>query len=84
MINPINLSLLIDKLKINDKYKVEIISTDNDKISLIDKLSKLENQVFDFIKSQNNECANINEITNNEIKSKEGLYYSIINNGPQI
>ena len=80
VINPINLSLLIDKLKINDKYKVEIISTDNDKISFIDKLSKLENQVFDFIKSQNNECANINEITNNEIKSKEGLYYSIINN----
>ena len=29
VINPINLSLLIDKLKINDKYKVEIISTDN-------------------------------------------------------
>ena len=80
VINPINLSLLIDKLKINDKYKVEITSNDNTSITLVDKLSKLENQVFDFIKAQNNECTNINEITNNEINSKDGLYYAMINN----
>ena len=81
VINPINLSLLIDKLKINDKYKVEILSNNNDKISLVDKLSKIENQVFDFIKDQNNECTNINELTNNELKTKEGFYYAMINNG---
>ena len=81
VINPINLSLLIDKLKINDKYKIEILSNNNDKISLVDKLSKIENQVFDFIKDQNNECTNINELTNNELKTKEGFYYAMINNG---
>jgi hypothetical protein len=50
VINPINLSLLIDKLKINDKYTIEIPSS-NSKTSLIEKLSKLEGSVFDFIKT---------------------------------
>ena len=80
VINPILLSLLIDKLKINDKYKVEMILTDSPKTSLIKKLSKLENKVFDFIKSQNNDCSNINEVTKNEIISKDGFYYAIMNN----
>ena len=84
VMNPINLSLLIDKLKINDKYKVEIISSSNPKTSLIDILSKLENKVFDFISSQNNQCDNISEIIKNEIKPKNGFYYSIIQNALNI
>lgn len=76
VINPINLSLLIDKLKTNEKYKVDILSQ-SPKTSL---LENLDNKFFDFIKSQNNECLNINEITNNEIIPKEGFYYSILNN----
>ena len=80
VINPIILSLLIDKLKLNDKYKVELTSTNNSETSLLEKLSKSENTVFDFIKSQNNDCTNINELTKNEIVSKEGFYYSMINN----
>ena len=83
VINPINLSLLIDKLKINDKYTIEIPSS-NSKTSLIEKLSKLEGSVFDFIKTQNNDCSNINEITNNEINLKRGFYYSILNNALNI
>ena len=83
VINPINLSLLIDKLKINDKYKVEILSQ-NQTTSLLETLSKQENKFFDFFKTQNNECNNISEITNNEIAPKEGFYYSILNNQLQI
>ena len=80
VMNPIILSLLIDKLKINDKYKIEIISTLSSHTTLVEKLSSLENKVFDFIKTQNNDCSNISEITNNEIASKEGFCYSMINN----
>ena len=80
VMNPIMLSLLIDKLKINDLYKVELISSYNSKTELIEKLSKLGNKVFDFIKSQNNDCKNINKITNNEIIPKEGFNYSMLNN----
>ena len=84
VMNPIILSLLIDKLKINDKYKVEIISKDNSKESLVEKLSNLENKVFDFIKTQNNDCSDISEITKNEITTERGFYYSMINNGLNI
>ena len=84
VMNPINLSLLIDKLKINNKYKVEMISTSNSKTSLIENLSKLENKVFDFITSQNNQCDNISELTKDEIKQKNGFYYSIIQNSLNI
>ena len=80
VMNPIILSLLIDKLKINDKYKVEIISTFSPKTALIEKLTNLENTVFDFIKSQDNDCKNINEITKNKIMPKEGFSYSMMNN----
>ena len=84
VMNPINLSLLIDKLKINNKYKVEMISTSNSKTSLIDNLSKLENKVFDFISSQDNQCDNISELTKDEIKPKNGFYYSMIQNSLKI
>ena len=84
VMNPIILSLLIDKLKINDKYKVEIISKDNSKESLVEKLSNLENKVFDFIKTQNNDCSDISEITKNEITTERGFCYSMINNGLNI
>ena len=84
VMNPIILSLLIDKLKINDKYKVEIISKDNSKESLVEKLSNLENKVFDFIKTQYNDCSDISEITKNEITTERGFCYSMINNGLNI
>ena len=72
VMNPINLSLLIDKLKINDKYKVEVISSSNPKTSLIDILSKLENKVFDFISSQNNQCDNM--MNSVDLKDEEIAY----------
>ena len=80
MINEINLALLINSLKTNDKYKIEIINSSFESTSLIEKLSKLENIDFDFIKFINNNCLNIEEITNKEILSEQGNYYSIINN----
>ena len=40
----------------------------------------MENTVFDFIKSQDNDCKNINEITKNKIMPKEGFSYSMMNN----
>ena len=80
VINEINLALLINSLKTNDKYKIEIINSSFESTSLIEKLSKLENIDFDFIKFINNNCLNIEEITNKEILSEQGNYYSIINN----
>ena len=84
VINPIILSMLIDKLKINDKYQVELIPTNSSKTALIEKLSKLENKVFDFITSQNNDCNSINDVTNNEIMPSQGFSYSMINNSLNI
>ena len=79
VINGINIALLINGLKTNDKYKIEIINSGFES-SLIEKLSKLGNTEFDFIKLINNNCLNIEEITNNDILSERGNNYSIINN----
>ena len=79
VINEINLLLLINGLKTDDKYKIEILNSSFES-SIIEKLSKLENIEFDFIKIINNNCLNIEEITNNEILSEKGNNYSIINN----
>ena len=79
VISEINLVLLINDLKTNDKYKIEIFNSSFES-SLIEKLSKIENINFDFIKLINNNCLNIEEITNNEIIPEKGNYYSIINN----
>ena len=79
VINGINIALLINDLKTNDKYKIEIINSGFES-SLIEKLSKLGNTEFDFIKLINNNCLNIEEITNNDILSERGNNYSIINN----
>ena len=79
LINKINLSLLINTLKNDDKYKIEIINSSYE-TSLIDKFSKIENIDFDFIKSKNNNCLNIEEISNNEILPEINSFYAIINN----
>ena len=79
IINEINMGLLINSLKINDKYKIEIANSSFES-SLVGKISKLENIFFDFIESKNNECLNINEISNNEILPEENHYYSMIKN----
>ena len=79
IINEINLILLINSLKNNDKYKIEILKASFYSF-LIEKLSKLENDNFDFIKLINNNCLNIDEITNNALLPEEQNYYAIINN----
>ena len=79
IINEINIGLLINNLKINDKYKIEMTNSSFES-SLVGKISKLENIFFDFIESKNNECLNINEISNNEILPEENNYYSMIKN----
>ena len=83
VINEINLILLINNLKNNDKYKVEILNSSFYGIFL-EKLSNLDNQYFDFIKLKNNNCLNIEEITNNEIIAEREYNYSIINNNINI
>ena len=79
IINEINLILLTNDLRNNDKYKIEILKSSFDS-SLIEKLSNLDNTNFDFIKLKNNNCLNICEITDNQIIPKKSNYYSIFNN----
>ena len=78
LINELNLILLINNLKNNDKYIIEILNSSFDS-SLIEKLSNLgNNNDFDFINLKINNCLNIEEITKNEIISERGYEYSII------
>ena len=83
VINQINLSLLLNSLKNNDNYKLEILNS-SFITTLIDNISKLENNQFDFIKSNNNNCLNIDEITDNEILPENNYYYLFINNSLNI
>ena len=80
IINQINLALLINVLKTNDKYKINILSSSSFESSLVKNISKLDNINFNFIKSKNNECLNINELTNNEISQEENNNYAMISN----
>ena len=78
LINELILILLINNLKNNDKYIIEILNSSFDS-SLIEKLSNLgNNNDFDFINLKINNCLNIEEITKNEIISERGYEYSII------
>ena len=78
LINELNLILLINNLKNNDKYIIEILNSSFDS-SLIEKLSNLgNNNDFDFINLKINNCLNLEEITKNEIISERGYEYSII------
>ena len=79
IINQINLALLINILKTNDKYKINILGSSFES-SLVKNISKLDNINFDFVKSKNNECLNINELTNNEISPEENNNYAMISN----
>ena len=47
-------------------------------------MSILGNNEFDFIKSNNNNCLNIGEITDNKMLPENNSYYSIINNSLNI
>ena len=79
IINEINISLLINFLKISNKYKIDIIHSSFES-SLIDKISKLENFDYDFIKTKNIDCSNIDEITNNDISPDNNICFSTIKN----
>ena len=79
IINQINLALLINVLKTNDKYKINILGSSFES-SLVKNISKLENINFDFVKSKSNDCLNINELTNNVILPEENNNYSMISN----
>jgi len=82
-INQINLALLVNILKTNDKYKINILGSSFES-SLVKNISKLDNINFDFVKSKNNNCLNINELTNNEISPDENNNYAMINNSLNI
>ena len=79
IINEINLALLVSNLKLNDKYKIDILGSSFES-SLVKNISKLENTDFDFIKSKTNECLNIDELTNKEMKPETNNNYAMINN----
>ena len=83
IINKINLSLLINILKNDDKYKIEVLNSSKE-TSLIDKFSKIDDIDFDFIKLKNNNCLNIGEATNKELFPEENNFYAVINNSLNI
>jgi hypothetical protein len=79
IINEINLALLVSNLKFNDKYKIDILGSSFES-SLVKNISKLDSIDFDFIKSINNECSNIDELTNKEMLPETNNKYAVINN----
>ena len=79
IINEINLALLVSNLKFNDKYKIDILGSSFES-SLVKNISKLDSIDFDFIKSKNNECSNIDELTNKEMLPETNNNYAMINN----
>ena len=74
IINEVNYALLINTLKMNDKYKIYITNSSN----IMDKISKLENIDFDFINSKSNECFDIDEVSNKKLLPERGYYYAMI------
>ena len=67
--------MLINILKNNEKYKIDILNSSFDS-SLIDKISKLKKIKFYFIKNKNDNCLDIDQITNNDILPEKNIFYA--------
>lgn len=76
IINEINYGLLLNVLKQRNIYEITITP----ELSTIDKISKIQNLNFDFIKYKNNNCLDIQKMTDNQISKEDNTIYPILNN----